>query len=92
MKVAWSRSAIGDLARLQAFLAHVNPLAAARAVARLKQAPRLLEQEPRLGSALPAFSPRDVRRLILDDYELRYEVTDDAVIVLRMWHTREYRR
>ena len=91
MNVEWSRSAIGDLARLHAFLSQVNPLAAARVVARLKQVPRLLTNEPRLGTALPEFAPREVRRLIFDEYELRYEVTDAAVLMLRVWHTREDR-
>jgi hypothetical protein len=40
---------------------------------------------------LEEFSPREVRRLIVDDYELRYEVTDDTLTVLALWHTREDR-
>ncbi|MBC7780673.1 MAG: type II toxin-antitoxin system RelE/ParE family toxin [Proteobacteria bacterium] len=91
MRLKWSRSAIGDLARLHAFLAPVNPTAATRLMGRLKQAPKMLQVEPRLGASLLEFAPREVRRMLVDDYELRYEVADDLVIVLRLWHTREDR-
>lgn len=92
MKVRWTHSAIQDIARLHAFVAQLNPVAARRIFARLKQAPRMLEQEPRLSSRSPAFAPREVRRLVLDDYEVRYEVADDTIIMLRIWHTREDRQ
>jgi hypothetical protein len=32
-----------------------------------------------------------VRRLFVDDYELRYEILGDLIIVVRLWHTREDR-
>jgi hypothetical protein len=44
-----------------------------------------------MGKPLPEFNPREVRRLIVGDCELRYEVAPDAVIMLRLWHTRETR-
>jgi plasmid stabilization system protein ParE len=91
MQVRWSNTALGDLARLHAFVAPVNPRAATAVLERLKQAPRLLQTQPQMGKPLAEFSPREVRRLIVGDDELRYEVTADAVIILRLWHTRENR-
>lgn len=44
-----------------------------------------------MGEKLEAYAPRDVRRIIVGDYELRYEVTPEAIIVLRLWHGRENR-
>ena len=37
------------------------------------------------------FDPRDVRKVLVGDYEIRYEVTDIDVFVLRIFHTREDR-
>jgi plasmid stabilization system protein ParE len=79
------------LARLHAFLAPVNPAAAAAVLVKLTAAPDMLVNQPRLGSTLPDFAPRDVRRWLVGDYELRYELVGDALWVLSLWHTREDR-
>ena len=42
--------------------------------------------------ALGGFEPREMRRLIVGQYELRYDVIEDVtVVILRLWHTREDR-
>ena len=82
---------MGDLGRLHAFLAPVNPRAAAVVFEKLSAAPDILVAQPRLGLALPEFAPRDVRRLIVGDYELRYELAAQEIWILRLWHTREDR-
>jgi len=46
---------------------------------------------PRLGERLDEFSPNEVRRVIVGHYEMRYEVDNGTVFVLRIWHTREHR-
>ncbi|WP_372341104.1 type II toxin-antitoxin system RelE/ParE family toxin [Nitratidesulfovibrio vulgaris] len=46
---------------------------------------------PRIGEQLFAFAPREVRRLLVGHYEMRYEIQDSTVYVLRLWHTRESR-
>ena len=35
--------------------------------------------------------PREVRRLIVGNYEMRYEQTEGGAVILRLWHTREDR-
>lgn len=40
---------------------------------------------------LEGFDPREVRRLIVGDYELRYEINDDGIVVLRIFHGLEDR-
>jgi plasmid stabilization system protein ParE len=79
------------LGLLHEFLHAVNPSAAARVVQRLSDGPDVLELQPRLGTRLTAFEPREVRYLLVGDYEMRYEVTDNDVWILRIWHTRELR-
>ena len=37
-----------------------------------------------MGVELEAYAPRDVRRLIIGDFELRYEVTEATLYVLRL--------
>lgn len=91
MAVIWTRSASADLVRLHAFLAPVAPDAAARVVQRLSRAPDRLKDFPRLGEKLDAYEPREVRRLIVGDYELRYEIANATIFVLRLWHSREHR-
>ena len=46
---------------------------------------------PRLGQRLREFAPREVRRILIGDYEIRYELTLRDVFVLRIFHTREDR-
>lgn len=91
MDVKWTASAHRDLVRLYEFLLPVNPRAAKQAVRQLVEEAKLLQAHPLLGIALDAYTPRDVRRLIIGDYELRYEVTERTLYVLRLWHTREER-
>ena len=91
MRVVWANKAVGDLVRLHAFLAPVNPRAARAVFATLKAGPQHLQANPRLGERLPDFGEREVRRLIVGDYEMRYEVKPDALWILRLWHTREDR-
>lgn len=92
MKLTWTKAAISDLGRLYEFLRPVNPVAAARVVQRLTDAPDLLAQQPKIGTRLTEFEPREVRYLLVGDYEMRYEITvDGEVWILRLWHTREFR-
>jgi plasmid stabilization system protein ParE len=90
-QVTWSRGAVADLERLHAFLSEVDPHAAARAVRKLVQAPERLTLHPRRGQRLRQFDPREVRRLIVGPYEMRYEIVEERVVVLRIFHAREAR-
>lgn len=77
--------------RLYDFLAVVNPSAAARIVRDLVGGVEQLPANPRLGRRLEEFSPRDVRRFLLGAYEVRYEVRDQDIIIVRLFHGRENR-
>jgi len=91
MDLKWTTKALSDLARLYDFLAPVNKPAAARAVMALAAAPASLLVNPRIGEKLDEFDPREVRRILVGKYEIRYEIQDATIYVLRLWHTREDR-
>jgi plasmid stabilization system protein ParE len=87
----WTTSARADLVRLYEFLEPVNPRAAALAVRHIVGGARRIPARPRLGQRLRQFTGREVRRLLIGAYELRYEIAGRDVFVLRIFHTREDR-
>jgi plasmid stabilization system protein ParE len=92
MELKWTSKALSDLVRLYEFLAPANKSAAARAVRALIKAPSILLTHPRMGEQIFQFELREVRRLLVGEYELRYELQDSIIYVLRLWHTREDRQ
>ena len=91
MDLRWTSKSLSDLERLFGFLAPVNKHAAARAVQSLTAAPNRLLEQPRIGERLEEFEPREVRRLVIGQYEMRYEIQGSIIYILRIWHTREDR-
>lgn len=91
MELKWTSKALSDLARLYEFLSPVNRPAAARAVQALTKAPTILLTNPRVGEQLFEFQPREVRRILVGAYEMRYEIQHETIYMLRLWHTREDR-
>ena len=91
MEVIWTAKALSDLTRLHDFLAPVNRRAAAGVVQSLAAAPTRLLEHPRIGQRLEQFEPREVRRLLVGQYEIRYEISQSIIYILRLWHTREDR-
>ncbi len=91
MELRWTSKALSDLQRLHEFLAQVNKTAATHTVQSLTIAPVSLLANPRIGERLEEFDPREVRRILVGRYEIRYEIVDASIYVLRLWHTREER-
>ncbi len=91
MELKWTSKALSDLARLYEFLAPVNKPAAVRVVQKLTAAPSSLPVNPRIGEKLEEFEPREVRKILVGRYEIRYEIQESTIYVLRLWHTRENR-
>ncbi len=69
----------------------MNPGAAARTVRSLTDAPTFLLANPRLWESLEEFAPRKVRRILVGHYEMRSELLESVIYILRLWHTREDR-
>ena len=61
-----------------------------RAIANQSSGEQLLAN-PRIGEKLFEFEPREVRRILVGQYEMRYEIQNETIYVLRLWHTREER-
>jgi plasmid stabilization system protein ParE len=88
MELKWTSKALSDLVRLYEFLALANPGAAARTVLSLTNAPTCLLTNPPLGDSLEEFAPQEVRRILVGHYEMRNEILESVIYVLRLWHTR----
>ncbi len=88
MQLKWTSKASSDLARLYEFLAPVNRQAAARIVQSLATAAASLLANPRIGERLEEFNPREVRQILVGHYEVRYEIQEYIIYILRLWHTR----
>ena len=91
MRVQWTSKASSDVVRLHEFLDSANGQAAVRIVKSLVGAPNGLLNNPRIGERLEEFDPREVRRLLVGRYEVRYEIVESTIYVMRVWHTREER-
>jgi plasmid stabilization system protein ParE len=91
VKLQWTSKASSDLVRLYEHLRPVAPATAARIVQQLTRAPERLLDYPRLGEKLEIFEPREVRRIIVGHYEMRYEIAAGTIFILRLWHCREDR-
>ncbi|CAH1211651.1 Plasmid stabilization protein [Candidatus Nitrotoga sp. BS] len=91
MELKWTSKALSDLVRLYEFLSPINKQAAVSTVQSLTAAPAKLLAQPRLGERLDEFDPREVRRILVGNVEMRYEIQELTIYVLRLWHTREDR-
>lgn len=80
MELKWTSKALSDLARLYEFLAPVNQPAAARVVQLLTNASTTLLTNPRIGEQLFEFEPREIRRILVGNYEVRYEIQESTII------------
>ena len=91
MELKWTSKAMSDFPRLYELLAAVNQAAAARTVQSLTSAPSRLMTNPRIGERLEEFDPREVRRIFIGSYEMRFKIQESVIYILRLWHTRENR-
>ena len=90
MRVKWARLALVDLIAAQDHIATENPDAARRIAARIHEATRRLGDYPLIGRVGDDPDTREwpVRRT---PYLVVYEIRDDAIEILRVWHMRRDR-
>lgn len=91
MKIIWTPEGATDIIRLHAFLATVDPDAAAKATQMLQRAPDKLTTYPRIGERFQTLMPREVRKLKVGNYEMRYEIVADEIHILKIFHGRDDR-
>ncbi|MFK5927166.1 MAG: type II toxin-antitoxin system RelE/ParE family toxin [Desulfuromusa sp.] len=91
MDLKWSKKALTDIGRLYEFLETVDKRVAVQTIQMLTAAPTKLLTNPRIGEKIEEFLPRELRRLLIGHFELRYKIKSNTIYVLRLWHTRENR-
>lgn len=91
LPVRISPAARADQVRLAAFLAERRPEAATRAVNLLREAFRRLSRHPALGRPVGNARRELSLRFGGGGYVIQYRVDPDAVIVVRVFHSRERR-
>ena len=91
----WLPEAVEDLARLREFIRVHNSDAATRAASRIREAARKLLDNPAIGRPVADINRSDLRDWFVPfgqaGYGVRYLITDDAVIIVKIWHGRENR-
>ena len=81
MALRWAQAAYADLRRIHEFLEPVNAVAAAHVVRAVASRVRRIPAQPRLGEKLTGFGERDVRRVLVQRYEVRYEIVESDIYV-----------
>ncbi len=88
--VVWSPQAVGDVARIAAYIAAENPVAAAKVAREILVAGDSLAVFPRRGR--PASLPGRRELLAVRPYVLVYRILPgDVVDILRIWHAAQDR-
>ena len=91
----WLPEAVSDLSRLREFIRIHNPEAAERAAKRIRAATQRLLKLPLVGRPVADIDAPAFRDLFIPfgqaGYWMRYAVTDEEIIVVRVWHGRENR-
>jgi toxin ParE1/3/4 len=90
MKVRYTPESIEDLIRLREFIEIKNPVAAHRIATELLAGIEKLKLFPKIGvQVLRAPRPESMRDLFIGNYTARYLITNDEVVILRLWHAKE---
>lgn len=91
MEIFWTRKAQDDLVRIYQFALHYSRQHANAVLDRLMEGATSPGDCPAMGVFLPRYAPREVRRMVFDEYEVHYEIQGTAIYILDLWHCREDR-
>ncbi|ECX5365294.1 type II toxin-antitoxin system RelE/ParE family toxin [Salmonella enterica] len=93
MKVRWTYKAQQDLARVYNFALQHSRRRANKVADRLTTAADGLQFAPYIGIHLEQYEPDEVRKLVIDDYEIHYQIVEpeDTIYIVDLWHVREDR-
>ena len=90
-EIVWLPEAVGDVARLKDFIEEKNPQAAQRAASRIKEAAKILGENPEIGK--PVEDLISFREILIPfgsgNYVLRYREESSRVVVVRVRHSKE---
>ena len=87
----WTSKAHADLVRLHEFLRPVKSDRSKPCRSPTGRGHQAYTYAPSPRRTTEQFDPREVRKVLIGDYEVRYAVLDADVFVLRIFHTREDR-
>lgn len=91
-QLTFTPAAIRDLERLRNFLRPKNPEASRRAGDAIRQGVKLLAEHPQAGRPVEGL-PAPFREWLIEfgdsGYVLRYRLTEEQVVILRLRHQRE---
>lgn len=93
MRVLWLPDALHDVDRLFGFLIEKDASAAERAVRTIRSGADSLQDLPQIGRPMDDETGR--RELVVPfgagAYVLRYRIHREEVVIIRVWHSREWR-
>lgn len=93
MAVRWLPEALADVERLYHFLVDIEPAAARKALDCIQFAAQRLEEHPAVGRLMPDESGRRewVAPFGAGAYVIRYRLLGGDAVILRVWHSKEWR-
>ncbi|RAW89818.1 type II toxin-antitoxin system RelE/ParE family toxin [Photorhabdus laumondii] len=91
MEVYWTLKAQNDLERIYHFACQYSKSHANNVLDHLIISTTDLALQPKIGIPQPRYKPREVRKVLFSDYEVHYEISNDTIYIVDLWHTREKR-
>lgn len=82
----WTKNAQKDLRKVEEYIAHDKPAAAAKMVLKIVKATENIQAFPMSFEAIQANRPQ-YRYMVVKPFAVLYEVTDREVVILRVIHT-----
>ncbi len=83
MRVRYNRGARADLDEILAYIVERNPAAAARLLERFLATERLISRFPEIGTKT---TRRNLRRMVIGNYIMAYEVETDVISIHYLRH------
>ncbi|HBW1511413.1 TPA: type II toxin-antitoxin system RelE/ParE family toxin [Klebsiella quasipneumoniae] len=91
MEVYWTLKAQDDLERIYRFALQYSHQHADDLLDRLIIGCAGLTAHPAIGIQQTRYEPHEVRKVLFDDYEVHYELRDNDIYIVDLWHTKEER-
>jgi len=89
MRIIYSTESVEDLQKLREFIAVKNEQAENRIAVSLLEAINKLKAFPKMGIEVKMAKSQLIRDLIIDDYIIRYLISEKTIYILRIWHQKE---
>lgn len=86
MKLEWTEPSLLDLENIRDYIAKDSEFYAARFIARIIDAAETLQNQPRIGRAVPEAEDETIRELIFQNYRIIYRVERERILILTVIH------